>query len=130
MVSIPDLRDRPPPSRPSHAANQFPIVFTEVVPGKNKGYKHHFFAFTPECMRLRDGHPCQDGQFGVTNLSGKPGFLPNDGIGDSNLSKQIIKCIGSVVSECEYNSSPNMVARLWVLANVPKCITSGCAACG
>ena len=71
---------------------------TEVVPA-NKGYRHFFFAFTPECMRLEDGVPCQDNQFGVTNLSGKPGFVPNDCISDSNLSKQIVKCVGAVVSE-------------------------------
>ncbi|KAG8168358.1 hypothetical protein KVR01_001107 [Diaporthe batatas] len=71
----------------------------EVVPAKVPGYKHFLFAFTPECMRLEDGKPCQDNQFGVTNLSGKPGFIPHDRVGDSNLSKQIVKCVGSVVSE-------------------------------
>lgn len=64
---------------------------------KGKGYRHLLFAFTPDCMRLQDGQPCQDDQFGVSNLSGKPGFLPNDGIGESSLSKQIVKCIGSIV---------------------------------
>ncbi|KAG6359046.1 hypothetical protein INS49_012566 [Diaporthe citri] len=48
-------------------------------------------------MRLQDGHPCQDDQFGVTNLSGKPGFIPNDGINESNLSKHIVECVGGVV---------------------------------
>lgn len=57
-------------------------------------------------MRLQDGHPCQDDQFGVTNLSGKPGFIPDDDIGESNLSKQIVKCIGSVV--CEYSAGEYM----------------------
>lgn len=57
-------------------------------------------------MRLQDGHPCQDDQFGVTNLSGKPGFIPNDGINESNLSKHIVKCIGSVVKE--YDASDYM----------------------
>lgn len=63
----------------------------------NKGYRHHFFAFTPACMHLQDGRPCQDDQFGVTNLSGKPGFIPNDGINESNLSKHIVDCVGGVV---------------------------------
>lgn len=71
---------------------------------KNKGYRHFLFAFTPECVRLQDGHPCKDDQFGATNLSGKPAFLPNDNVSDSNLSKQIIKCVGSVVSDYEANN--------------------------
>ncbi|KAJ0118991.1 hypothetical protein J7T55_013226 [Diaporthe amygdali] len=72
----------------------------EVVPA-NRGYRHYFFAFTPQCMRLESGHPCQDDQFGVTNLSTKPGFIPNERVDQSNLSKHIIKSVGAVVREHE-----------------------------
>jgi hypothetical protein len=81
-----------------HVTNKLPPRFTEVVPA-NKGYRHFFFAFTPECPRLEDGKPCQDNEFGVTNLSGKAGFIANGLVSDTNLSQQIIKCVGSVVSE-------------------------------
>ncbi|POS80349.1 hypothetical protein DHEL01_v201272 [Diaporthe helianthi] len=96
----------------------------DVVPA-NKGYRHFFFAFTPECMRHEDVRPCQDNQFGVTNLSGKPGFVPNNRIGDFNLSKQIVKCVGSVVSEYDASNymqinyeAPNIQAAV-MQANMP-----------
>ena len=101
----PTPQDRSPSSRPSHTADQIPDCFTEVV-SANKGYWHYFFAFTPECMRLEEGQPCQDDQFGVTNLNGKPGFIPNGGIDNSSLSKQIVNCIGEVVGD--YDASNYM----------------------
>ncbi|KAL1875426.1 hypothetical protein Daus18300_003165 [Diaporthe australafricana] len=70
----------------------------EVVPADG-GYKHYFFAFTPKCVRFQEGEPCRKYEFGFKSLSAEPGFIPDDCIDDSHLSKQIIKSVGSAIHD-------------------------------
>lgn len=63
----------------------------------------------PVCMRLQDGHSCQGEHVGVVNLYSKPGFIPDDGISESNLSKHIVKSNGAI----ERGNGPHKPTCVW-----------------